>query len=142
MNKPTHRAISAYVQTGVETDVPEADPHRLILMLFEGLAAAIADARMKLIARDIPGRGEAISKALSIIGQGLQPSLNTEKGGELAERLEALYDYITLRLLEANLYARAEALDEAGRLVAELHSAWQGIGSSQVARKTADAMQV
>jgi flagellar protein FliS len=123
----TQRAISAYVQTGIETGVPEADPHRLIEMLLEGVLAAIADARMKLGTGDIPGRGQAISKAISIIAQGLQPSLDLEKGGELAERMNILYGYIVRRLLEANLHARGEALQEAARLVSELHSAWKGI---------------
>ena len=123
-----HRAISAYVQTGIETGVSEADPHGLIEMLFEGLLATIADARMTLSTGDIPGRGQAISKAISIIAQGLQPSLDLEKGGELAERMNSLYAYIVTRLLDANLHAREEALQEATGLVSELYSAWKAIG--------------
>jgi flagellar secretion chaperone FliS len=128
MNKTTQRAINAYVQTGVETAVPEADPHRLIQMLFEGALAAIADARIKLAADDIPGRGQAISKAIAIIEQGLQPSLDTEKGGELADRMNALYSYIISRLLHANLRAQDEGLNEATRLISELHAGWKAIG--------------
>ena len=74
------RAINAYVKTGVETGVPEADPHRLVLMLFEGALAAIAQARLKLSAGDVPGRGKAISKAISIIQDGLRNSLDVRKG--------------------------------------------------------------
>jgi flagellar protein FliS len=121
------RAINAYVKTGIETGVPEADPHRLVLMLFEGALAAIAQARLKLSAGDVAGRGKAISKAISIVQDGLRNSLDVQKGGELAERLSALYEYVTMRLLDANLHARQEALDEAAHLISELHAGWAAI---------------
>jgi flagellar protein FliS len=125
------RAINAYVKTGVETGVPEADPHRLVLMLFEGALAAIAQARLKLSAGDVAGRGKAISKAISIVQDGLRSSLDVQKGGELAERLNALYEYVTMRLLDANLHARQEALDEAAHLISELHAGWAAIAPSK-----------
>jgi len=125
------RAINAYVKTGVETGVPEADPHRLVLMLFEGALASIAQARLKLSTGDVPGRGKAISKAISIIQDGLRNSLDVQKGGELAERLGALYEYVTMRLLEANVHARQEALDEAAHLISELHAGWAAIAPSK-----------
>jgi len=134
------RAISAYVQTGIETGVPEADPHQLIQMLFEGVLAAVADARMKLSIGDIPGRGQAISKAISIIEDGLQSSLDVKKGGEIADRMNALYAYVISRLLDANLHAREEGLQEASRLIGELHSAWKTIGGAQNGKSTHDAL--
>ena len=141
MTKNAQRAISAYVQTGIETGVPEADSHRLIQMLFEGLLAAIADARVKLAAGDIPGRGQAISKAIAIIEHGLQPSLDTEKGGELAERMNALYSYIITRLLHANLRAQEDGLNEATRLVSELHAGWKAIKTVEGGENIRDAMR-
>lgn len=125
------RAINAYVKTGIETGVPDADPHRLVLMLFEGALSAIAQARLKLSAGDIAGRGNAISKAINIIQNGLRSGLDKEKGGELAERLSALYEYVTMRLLDANLHARQEALDEAAHLISELHAGWAAIAPSK-----------
>jgi flagellar protein FliS len=125
------RAINAYVKTGVETGVPDADPHRLVLMLFEGALAAIAQARLKLSAGDVAARGKAISKAISIVQDGLRSSLDVQKGGELAERLNALYEYVIMRLLEANVHARQDALDEAAHLISELHAGWAAIAPSK-----------
>ena len=136
----TRRAINAYVQTGVETGVPQADPHTLVLMLFEGALAALADARMKLIASDIPGRGQAISKAISIVERGLRPSLDLQNGGQLAQRMAALYDYIVMRLLEANLHASQRSIEEAERLVSELHAAWKAIAAPQGGENARNAM--
>jgi len=130
------RAINAYVKTGVETGVPDADPHRLVLMLFEGALASIAQARLKLSTGDVAGRGKAISKAISIIQDGLRTSLDMQKGGELAQRLSSLYEYVTMRLLDANLHARQEALDEAAHLISELHAGWAAIAPSKHAANT------
>ena len=118
------RAISAYVQTGIESGVPEADAHRLVLMLFEGALSTIADAKLKLARGDIPGRGQAISKAISIIEQGLRGSLDTARGGEIGSRLDGLYEYICGRLLVANLRGESKPLDEAVALLTQLQAAW------------------
>jgi flagellar protein FliS len=125
------RAISAYVQTEIETGVPEAEPHRLVLMLFDAALGAVADARAKMAAGDIPGRGQAISKAIAIIDEGLRASLDLEQGGEIASRLEELYRYICARLMHANLRSDPAALDEAAKLVSELQDGWEGIGRAQ-----------
>jgi flagellar protein FliS len=72
-------------------------------LLFAGAQAAIGKARGAMQQQQIAAKGEAISKAIDIIANGLKLSLDVEKGGELAERLDALYDYLVLRLLRANL---------------------------------------
>lgn len=130
MNTATRHALSAYVKTGIESAVPEADPHKLVMMLFDGALAAIADARLNMIRGQIAARGKAISKAISIVDQGLKCSLDKAKGGEIAERLDALYEYICERLFDANVKGRAEALDEPAKLLEELQSAWAAIGKT------------
>jgi flagellar protein FliS len=131
MNTATRHALSAYVQTGIESAVPEADPHRLVMMLFDGALASIADARLNMIRGQIAARGKAISKAISIVDQGLKCSLDKAKGGEIAERLDALYEYICERLFEANVKGQPEALDEPARLLTELQAAWSEIGKTR-----------
>jgi flagellar protein FliS len=116
--------LDAYAKVGNEIAIETADPHRLILMLFEGAQVAIAKARRHMERKEIPEKGAAISKAIDIITNGLSSCLNIEAGGELAERLAALYDYICQRLLWANLKNSLAALDEASELLGELHSAW------------------
>ncbi|WP_319240678.1 flagellar export chaperone FliS [uncultured Propionivibrio sp.] len=122
---------AAYRQVGNETTAVEADPHRLILMLFDGALASIAIARLRMQQNNVPEKGAAISKAIDIVTNGLQASLNAEQGGELAERLGALYDYISHRLLWANLKNDIAALDEAAHLLGELHSAWSAIATEK-----------
>jgi flagellar protein FliS len=125
------RAINAYVNTEIDTAVPHADGHRLVSMLFDGALTAVADAKLKLSRGDIPGRGAAISKAIAIVEQGLRCSLDKDKGGEIASRLDSLYEYICGRLLTANIKAETTGLDEATNLLSELHDGWKGIGRTQ-----------
>lgn len=120
-------AISAYQKVGVDAAVEVADPHRLILLLFAGAQAAIGNARAAMQQQRIAARGEAVSKAIDIIGNGLKVSLDLDKGGEIAERLNALYDYMILRLLKANLNNDAKALEEVANLLEEIHGAWRQI---------------
>jgi flagellar protein FliS len=130
----SHRAIKAYGEVGVETGVAAANPHKLILMLFEGAMLAVASAKMHMQRKEIAKRGEAISKALMIIESGLMASLDLKAGGQMAERLHSLYDYMLGRLLYANIHDRPEALDEVSHLLAELNSAWAAIGTTAPAQ--------
>lgn len=118
---------SAYAQVGVETGVSAASPHKLILMLFDGAIMALGSATRHMGEGNIPAKGMDISKAIEIISNGLRVSLDLEAGGELAERLFALYDYMTIRLLHANLHNDLAAIDEVSRLLGELRSAWEEI---------------
>ncbi|AYZ66629.1 flagellar export chaperone FliS [Burkholderia multivorans] len=136
MFSPGHAGANAYARVGVETGVMGASPHRLIAMLYQGARKAVALARMHLQQGNIPARGEAIGKAISIVESGLQTSLNREAGGDIAVRLDALYSYIGKRLLQANAQSSDAMLVEVDGLLATLEEAWTGIGP-EVARMTA-----
>jgi flagellar secretion chaperone FliS len=118
---------SAYAKVGVETGVVEASPHKLILMLFDGVIMALGSALRNMQEKQIAAKGMDISKAIDIIDNGLRASLDLQAGGELAERLYALYDYMDARLLHANLHNDTAAIEEVSRLLGELRSAWQEI---------------
>lgn len=124
----SHQALRTYTNIHAETGVEAATPHGLILMLFDGARAAVSDARRHLQNQQVAARGRAISKAIAIIDEGLRASLDMSSGGELAQRLAALYRYLCERLLQANTQARQEPLDEVDRLLAELRGAWAAIG--------------
>jgi flagellar protein FliS len=119
--------VNAYAQVSLQTGVAAADPHRLVLMLFEGARAAVANARGQMQRGDAPAKGNSISRAISIIDEGLKASLDLKAGGDMAAQLHALYEYMVKRLFVANLENRIEALDEVTKLLTELHEAWSAI---------------
>lgn len=121
------RAAKAYAQIGLETGVAASSPHRLILMLYDGALKCILDADMHLAAGRVAPKGEAISKAISIIEGGLKGSLDVEHGGAIAQQLSDLYDYMNRRLLLASMRNDRQMLDEVSGLLRELRGAWSSI---------------
>lgn len=127
------KGASAYARVGVESGVMSASPHQLIVMLFDGAKASIRAARIHMQSGHTVEKGKSISKALDIVNNGLVAALDQEKGGEVAERLGSLYDYIARLLLAANLRNDEESLDNAERLLDDIASAWRDIGQPQSA---------
>ena len=119
--------VNAYVSNGLESSVTAADPHKLILLLYQGALLAISSARNQILRKETAAKGASISKAITIIDEGLKASLDKNAGGELAQNLSALYDYMNQRLLIANLKNDTSVLDEVSRLLAELKGAWESI---------------
>lgn len=130
--------VNAYAKVGVETGVLAASPHKLIAMLFEGAVKAIDQASQHMAAGEIEKKGEAVAKAVQIILVGLNASLNRKAGGELAENLHSLYDYMARRLFEANIKNSQEMLAEVRGLLMEIKGAWDQIGG-QAERQLAQA---
>jgi len=119
-------ALKQYQQTSVHSGVMDASPHRLIQMLIEGALARILSAKASLKQKDVAKKGEKISSAISIVG-GLKASLDLKQGGDISKNLDALYEYITGLLLQANIRNDASLLDEAGKLLSEIKMAWEEI---------------
>jgi flagellar secretion chaperone FliS len=122
--------VNAYAKIGIETGVTSASPHKLIVMLFDGAILSITSAMMHMKAGNIPAKGAAISKAIMIIDSGLRAALDKKAGGEIAEGLDALYEYMGARLLMANLKNQIDILEEVHRLLSDLRSAWNAIGGT------------
>lgn len=129
----TPRGVNAYAKVGLETGVTSASPHKLIVMLYDGALAAIMTAITQMKAGNIQEKGNAISKAIRIIDDGLRASLDKEVGGEIASNLDALYDYMSRRLLEANLKNDPAILEEIRGLVTDLRDTWNQIGGTSAA---------
>ncbi|CAM3342669.1 flagellar export chaperone FliS [Cupriavidus taiwanensis] len=135
------QAANAYAQVGVQTGAMSASPHKLIAMLYDGARAAIARARFHLDGGDIAGRGNAISKAIDIIDNGLRAVLDHDAGGEISANLEALYEYMVRRLMLANLRSDATLLGEVDALLESLASAWAQIDEAGQAAEPRAALQ-
>lgn len=118
---------SAYATVGIETGVISASPHKLIVMLYDGAIIALSNAAHYMNKGDIPAKGNSISKAIAIIENGLRASLDKRAGGEIALSLDALYEYMSSRLLQANAQNQVEGLIEVQNLLRDLKSSWEAI---------------
>lgn len=116
-----------YRAVGLQHEAQAASPHRLIQLLMERFLTKVAMARRITEAGDVIGKGEAISHALGIVDC-LRASLNHEPNAELSSNFDALYDYMSRLLLQANLDNDPAGLAEAAALMSEIKSAWDAIG--------------
>lgn len=125
-NTKLNDAVKEYNKVGVASSVEAADPHRLIQMLMQGAMEKVAIAKGYMERNDVANKGAHISWAISII-EGLRTSLNTDTGGELAQNLDDLYDYMIRRLLRANIENKVDILEEVSSLLATIKNAWDEV---------------
>ncbi len=127
MAKP-HSAVQQYNKIGVSSGVESASPHRLIQMLMLGALGKINTAKGHMERGEISSKGGNISWAISII-DGLRASLDLDTGGEIAQNLDDLYDYMTRRLARANVENDADILDEVASLLRSIKLSWDEVPS-------------
>ena len=115
------------------------DPHHLIQMLMDGAIESINNAKCHMEEKNTAGKGEDISKAISIL-TGLMTSLDMDQGGDISKNLLSLYDYMLTKLVEANVSDMTENLDEVSLLLKEIKDGWAAI-PQDVRKEFADQQQ-
>ena len=128
--------LQAYQRVNNQTSTMDADPHRLIQLLYNGAMERINMAKARIQAKDYAGKGQLINKAIEIIG-GLRSFLDFEQGGDLAARLEALYDYMERTLLQASAKNDLAKLDEVLTLLRSVKEGWDGIREEAIGQQAA-----
>ncbi len=125
MAKPDS-AVQQYNKIGISSGVESASPHRLIQMLMIGALGKINTAKGHMERGEVSAKGGNISWAISII-DGLRASLDLDTGGEVAQNLDDLYDYMTRRLARANVENDADILDEVASLLRSIKTSWDEV---------------
>lgn len=128
--------VKDYRKAGLADVVQTATPHRLIQMLMEGVLDRIASAKGYMERGAIAEKGAQISWAISII-DGLRASLDKQVGGDIARNLDELYNYMMLRLAEANAKNEPAYLDEVAGLLRQIKEAWDAIPTETIASHAA-----
>lgn len=119
-------AMKQYQSVNTQAQAADASPHRLIQMLMEGGLSRLAQARGALERGQTALKGELIGKVIAIVG-GLRAGLNLEQGGEIAANLDGLYEYMMLRLVQANVQNDGAPLEEVAGLLRNIKSSWDAI---------------
>jgi flagellar protein FliS len=97
----------------------------ILLMLYEGALISLRIARRGIREKNPKLKGEKISKVLAILTE-LDCALDKERGGDLAEKIAAMYGYMMNRLTTANIKNDPEALKEVERLLGQLYEGFKG----------------
>ncbi|MCB1754156.1 MAG: flagellar export chaperone FliS [Gammaproteobacteria bacterium] len=126
----SYSGANAYQQVDRFSAIEGASPHHLTSMLMQGAIDSIAVARGMMERRDFAGKAKLLGKTIAILTE-LQSSLDMEEGGEIANNLHNLYDYMTRTVLLSSMENKPEKLDEVSGLLGDLLEAWNSIPASQ-----------
>ncbi len=119
-------ARAAYRQTEKATPPTAADPYEIIRETLRELSRALqvlAEAQDK----GQPMPPDPMNRGLTAVYI-LQSSLDFEKGGEIAQDLFQLYEFVRYHLLAAFRGETDARLHDAAAAMIEILSAWQDIG--------------
>ncbi|HBG17376.1 MAG TPA: flagellar export chaperone FliS [Firmicutes bacterium] len=114
-----------YRQTQVET----AGPLELIIMLYEGAIRFCNQAKLAIEEKNLNQANQMLQRAQDIIDE-LNINLNME-AGEIAVNLRSLYQFISTKLVEANIKKDLTLLNQMIALLTDLRSSWVELQSSQ-----------
>jgi len=132
------KGINAYKKGSLKQDVASADPHRLTLMLMQGALDRLAYAKGCIERKEFEGKAEHLSRASAIV-MNLRDTLDMEVGGEVADNLFSLYDYMIQRMTDATIQNSIKIVDEVIGLLTPIRDAWVQIPES--AKQEAYEMQ-
>ena len=132
------KGINAYKKGNLKQEISQADPHKLTLMLMQGTLDKLAYSKGCIERKDYAGKSEHISRATAIL-LNLRETLEIKEGGDVADNLFALYDYMIQRLIDANVQNSLKIVDEVITLLLPIKTAWSQIPES--AKEEAYEMQ-
>jgi flagellar protein FliS len=116
-----------YQQSDLAIQAAAANPHQLVLMLFNGLMDELVRAKSHIAARRYDRKVQSINKCIDILNA-LTSSLDFDKGGELALSLANLYDYCVYRLYDASHKLSVAHIEEVEVILGNLQDGWEKMG--------------
>lgn len=120
-------SLAAYQSVALQGAVANADPHRLVQMLFDGIAERLTTVRSCIERGELVRKAKLLHSCVTLIAE-LRGNLNMTDGGEIAQNLSNLYDYMIRQLLLANVETDINRVTEVLGLLNNIRSAWIAIG--------------
>ncbi|MBY0450717.1 MAG: flagellar export chaperone FliS [Cyanobacteria bacterium] len=120
MLNPYAQSAKQYQKQQVET----ASPEELLLLMYDGAIRFLNVARKSMEEKNIEKSHNNLIRAQHIVTE-LMASLDMEIGGEVAQNLFRLYDYLHYRLVQANIKKDTAMIDEVLTHLRSLKETWE-----------------
>ena len=124
--------MNQYIKQYQKNQIETASQEQILIMLYNGAIQFLNIAKKAMEEKDISAIHNNIIGAQKIITE-FQTTLDMENGGEIAQNLYGLYDYLHKRLVEANIHKNMEALEEVLKHLKDLRDTW--LEAIQIANK-------
>jgi flagellar protein FliS len=115
--------MNAYMNQYQNNQVLTAAPDQILIMLFDGAIRFVNQAKQAIEDGRIADKAQAITKAVAIVTE-FSNTLDREVGGEIAEDLSRLYDFMIREMTTFNLKNNAEKLGPVVNILLELREAF------------------
>jgi flagellar protein FliS len=119
-------ALSQYGKMKDATQTMYASPHQLMLMLFDGAIEAMSLNIRAIQQNDLEARSKQNTRSITIIN-GMRECLDMQAGGELADNLYALYQYMAQELFRANFKNDSETIRNIQTMLKDIRGSWEKI---------------
>ncbi|MCG3730501.1 flagellar export chaperone FliS [Vibrio cincinnatiensis] len=119
-------SLQAYKKVSVDSQLTAASPHKIVQMLMAGAIERLIQGKAAMQQGNIPVKGERLGKALDIIIS-LRSSLSMKDGGEIAQNLDMLYEFMITQISTANHKNDPQPIDDVIDIIREIKSAWDQI---------------
>lgn len=121
-------AKNLYAQIDIESQILNASPYQLVQILFKEALSTLKRAAIFIQQNNIQQTNTTISKAISIIGDGLIAGIDQKKGGEISENMCLLYEYMIRQLLYANMHNDVDKIQHVIKLLTDSAQTWAQLG--------------
>jgi flagellar protein FliS len=119
------RSPAAYKQQSILT----APRGQLVVMLYDGCLRFLGQAAHAMRAGEVGEAGMRLSRAEAIVDE-LLSTLDLERGGVIASRLQGIYVWSTRKLMEARLEQDPAAIETVAELLGELRESWAQVAAA------------
>ncbi len=119
-------SLQAYKKVSVDSQLSAASPHKVIQMLMAGAIERLVQGKAAMEQGNIAVKCERLGKALDIVIS-LRSCLSMNDGGDVAQNLDQLYEFMISQISIANAENKPEPIDDVVNIIREIKSAWDQI---------------
>ena len=119
-------ALAQYGQIKNDAQTTYASPHQLMLMLFDGAIEAMSFTIGAIQNENFELRSKQNTRSITIIN-GMRECLDMKTGGELADNLYSLYQYMTKELFRASFKNDVDTIQNIQHMLKDIRGSWEKI---------------